>query len=148
MHVTTGPRGGKYYVKNKRKIYIKSKKSTVKRKTKLRLKSGKRAGCSNVGKYKNVPNNLFCGPAGGACSRTFPVNSRARAISAKSYARKAPNPEGIRRCVDRIAKQKGWIDPKTGRIRRSASVKKRYPKRKTAKKKSSRRKKATGKRLY
>nr|QBK85990.1 MAG: 2-cysteine adaptor domain protein [Marseillevirus LCMAC101] len=120
MYIKTGPRGGKYYTKNGRKVYVKSsKRKSGKRKTKPRLKSGKRAGGSNVGKYKGVPKNLFCGPAGGAPAGSYPVNTRARAISAKSYARHSPNPAGIRRCVDRIARQKGWINPKTGRIKRS-----------------------------
>lgn len=73
-------------------------------------------GCSNQGKYKNVPKNLFCGPEGGACPGTYPVNTRGRAIAALSYARHAPNPEGIRACARRIAKAKGWL--KDDKIRR------------------------------
>ena len=119
--IKTGPRGGKYYTKNGRKVYVKSKtktpvssrKSKSKhsksgKKTKPRLKSGKAAGCSNAGKYKNVPKNLFCGPAGGACPGTFPCDSRLRCRSALSYARHAPDPEGIRRCIRRISRQKGF----------------------------------------
>jgi len=53
-------------------------------------------GGSNVGKYKKGP---FCGPAGGAPQGSYPVNTRARAISAIAYARHAPNPSGIRKCV-------------------------------------------------
>ena len=60
-----------------------------------------RKGCSNKGKYKDVPSDLFCGPEGGSCPGTFPVNTTARARAALAYARYAPNPEGIRRCVKR-----------------------------------------------
>lgn len=137
--IKSGPRGGKYYVKNGRKVYVhrstragkkSSKKKSTKRKSpkrktvKRRLKSGKQAGGSNVGRYKGVPKNLFCGPAGGAPVGSYPVNTRARAIAAKSYAHRAPNPAGIKRCANRIAKQKGWIDPKTGKIKRKSTKKK------------------------
>ncbi len=84
---------------------------------KKRSPSGSKSrGCSNQGKYPNVPKNLFCGPAGGACEGTFPVNTRKRAIAARAYSGNAPNPKGIRDCVDRIAKQKGWM--KNGVIKR------------------------------
>ena len=56
-------------------------------------------GGSNVGKYKGV--KKFCGPSGEAPSGSFPVNTRKRAIAALSYARNAPNPAGIRKCVCR-----------------------------------------------
>lgn len=55
-------------------------------------------GGSNVGKYKKGP---FCGPAGGAPKGSFPVNTRKRAVAALAYARNAPNPSGIKRCVCR-----------------------------------------------
>lgn len=58
----------------------------------------KKPGGSNVGKYKKGP---FCGPAGGAPKGSYPVNTRKRAISAIAYARHAPNPSGIKRCVCR-----------------------------------------------
>jgi hypothetical protein len=58
----------------------------------------KKAGGSNAGKYKSGP---FCGPSGGAPKGTYPVNTKARAIAALSYARHAPNPAGIRKCVCR-----------------------------------------------
>lgn len=83
----------------------------------------KRRGCSNQGKYPNVPADLFCGPAGGACQGTYPVNTPGRAIAAMSYARHAPNPEGIRACARKVAKQKGWMDPQTGKIRRGGRTK-------------------------
>jgi hypothetical protein len=53
-------------------------------------------GGSNVGKYKTGP---FCGPAGGAPKGSYPVNTKKRASAALSYARHAPNPDGIRKCV-------------------------------------------------
>lgn len=58
----------------------------------------KKAGGSNVGKYKKGP---FCGPSGGAPAGSYPVNTRARAIAAIAYARHAPNPSGIKKCVCR-----------------------------------------------
>jgi hypothetical protein len=80
---------------------------TVSSTTKL-LKSGKKQGCSNAGKYPNVPAHLFCGAEGGSCFNTYPVNNPGRARAALSYARFAPNPQGIRNCVNRIKKEKGW----------------------------------------
>jgi hypothetical protein len=53
-------------------------------------------GGSNVRKYKTGP---FCGPAGGAPKGSYPVNTKKRASAALSYARHAPNPDGIRKCV-------------------------------------------------
>ena len=58
----------------------------------------KKPGGSNAGKYKKGP---FCGPSGGAPKGTYPVNTRKRAISAIAYARNAPNPTGIKKCVCR-----------------------------------------------
>lgn len=55
-------------------------------------------GGSNVGKYKKGP---FCGPAGGAPKGSYPVNTKKRAKAALAYARHAPNPSGIRKCVCR-----------------------------------------------
>lgn len=70
-------------------------------------------------KYKNIPKNEFCGKYGGEkCEYTYPVNTPKRAIAAMSYARHAPNPEGIRRCVRHHSEKKGWIDPDTNMIRR------------------------------
>lgn len=73
------------------------------------LKSGKKRGCSNQGKYKNVPSDLFCGPEGGSCPGTYPVNTPGRARAAMAYARHAPNPEGIKKCAIRVAKQRGYF---------------------------------------
>ena len=53
-----------------------------------------RRGSSNAGEYTDVDKDEFCGPAGGAAPGTYPVNTRKRAIAAKSYARNAPNPAG------------------------------------------------------
>lgn len=61
----------------------------------------KKPGGSNVGKYKSVKKGSFCGPSGGAPSGSFPVNSVKRARAALSYAHNAPNPSGIRACVNR-----------------------------------------------
>ena len=92
------------------------------------------SGCSNRGKYKDVPNSMFCGPEGGACPGTYPVNTPKRARAALSYARHAPNPEGIRRCTYRKANQQGWVDPTTGKLKMNGrSPKKSSPKRKDAK---------------
>lgn len=74
-------------------------------------------GCSNQGKYSSVPKSKFCGKEGGACEFTYPVNTPERARAALAYARHAPLPAGIRRCAMRIAKEEGWIDPKTGKLR-------------------------------
>lgn len=84
-------------------------------KTSRRSKSRSRArGSSNAGTYKNV--RTFCGPAGGAAKGSYPVNSPGRARAALSYARYAPNPEGIKRCVRKQAAKNGWIGSK-GRIK-------------------------------
>lgn len=82
----------------------------------LQLKNASRAsppglttrGCSNIGKYPNVPKHLFCGPEGGSCPGTYPANTKGRARAALAYSRYAPNPEGIKSCVRRIKKEKGW----------------------------------------
>lgn len=72
--------------------------------------SSKSRGCSNQGKYRDVPEGMFCGRAGGSCDQTYPVNTPGRARAALSYARHAPNPQGIRNCAHRIARQQGWED--------------------------------------
>lgn len=61
----------------------------------------KKAGGSNVGKYKNVKKGSFCGPSGGAPAGSFPVNTKKRARAALAYARNAPKPSGIKACVKR-----------------------------------------------
>lgn len=71
----------------------------VPRGTQSKLKN--KPGGSNVGEYKNIAKKSFCGPSGGAPKGSYPVNTRKRAIAAKSYSRNAPNPAGIKDCVDR-----------------------------------------------
>lgn len=67
-------------------------------------------GGSNKGKYK-PSEGPFCGPSGGAPKGTYPVGTRKRARAAISYARHAPNPGGIKKCVCRH-----WPDlPSCGR---------------------------------
>ena len=92
---------------------IKGSKTTALRKSlaKQGLKLGqvkKMKGCGSVGKYKpgEAP---FCGPAGGACDLSFPVNTKKRAINAVVRSVNAPNPEGIRKCATDYAVKKGWI---------------------------------------
>lgn len=89
-----------------RDLVIASPESLSKRSPKKSPKKSK--GCSNAEKYKNVPEDLFCGPEGGSCPGTFPVNTKRRSKAALAYARHAPNPEGIRQCVRRISAKKGW----------------------------------------
>ena len=62
----------------------------------------------NEGKYKNLPENVFCGPEGNAGPGTFPVNSQKRCRAALAYSKRAPNPNGIVRCAIRKAKQHHW----------------------------------------
>ena len=65
-------------------------------------------GSSSAGDYSDVDKDDFCGPAGGAAPGTYPVDSEKRARAALSYAHNAPDPEGIKRCVYRKAKEHGW----------------------------------------
>lgn len=78
----------------------------------------KKRGCSNVGKYRNVPEGMFCGPAGGACPGTYPVDTPGRVIAAMAYARHAPNPAGIKACARRAAQTQGWYSPTTKKVMR------------------------------
>lgn len=55
-------------------------------------------GGSNAGEYKTGP---FCGPSGKAPKGTYPVNTLKRAKAALAYARNAPDPAGIKKCVCR-----------------------------------------------
>lgn len=59
----------------------------------------KRAGGSNVGKYKKVPSKEFAGKAGGAPAGSYPINTPKRAKAALAYAHNAPNPAGIKAAV-------------------------------------------------
>lgn len=69
-------------------------------------KLSKKPGSSNIGKYKNVAKGEFCGPSGGAAPGTYPVNTKKRRTAALAYARKAPNPAGIKKCVKKHSKKK------------------------------------------
>lgn len=60
------------------------------------------------GNKKYLKNSDFCGPAGGAGPTKFPVNTEKRCRAALSYARTAPNPNGIVRCALSKAKKMGW----------------------------------------
>ena len=60
------------------------------------------------GNKKYLKDSDFCGPAGGAGSTKFPVNTEKRCRAALSYARTAPNPNGIVRCALKKAKKMGW----------------------------------------
>ena len=76
-------------------------------------------GGSNAGDYPNVDKSDFCGPAGGAPEGSYPVNSEKRARAALSYAHNAPDPEGIKRCVYKKAKEHGWFDEEDEEFRYS-----------------------------
>jgi hypothetical protein len=84
---------------------MKSKKVTVAKGIKIPKKKEvqikKKAGSSNVGKYKDVKSSEFAGAAGGSSKYSYPINTRKRAKAALSYARNAPNPSGIRKAVHR-----------------------------------------------
>ena len=62
-------------------------------------KMKKKAGGSNVGKYKSVSTKEMAGPAGGAPKGSFPINTKKRAKAALAYAHNAPKPAGIRAAV-------------------------------------------------
>ena len=68
-------------------------------------------------KYAHIPEKDFVGKYGGAYKCSYPVDTRAHAIAALSYARHAPYPEGIRRAVYKRAKKMGWLRP-DGTIKR------------------------------
>ncbi len=57
----------------------------------------KKAGGSNVGKYKGVKS--FAGPSGGSPKGSYPINTQARGKSALKLAHNAPNPSGIKSAV-------------------------------------------------
>ncbi len=99
--------------KKRKPVAPRAKKSTrVKIGKGMSLKRGqekklsKRKGSSNIGEYKKVSKKDFCGPSGGAAPGTYPVNTKKRCRAALSYARNAPNPEGIKACVKRKCKGK------------------------------------------
>ena len=61
----------------------------------------KRAGGSDVGKYKNTPKGDFVGTDGGAPRGSYPDNTKKRAKAALRYAHYAPDPAGIREAIFR-----------------------------------------------
>lgn len=64
-------------------------------------------GSSNSGKYSEA-DRVFCGPASGSAFNTYPVTNPGRARAAKSYARHAPNEQGIRDCVEFVEARNKW----------------------------------------
>jgi len=96
--IRTGPNGGKYIIKNGKKRYVPHNFLGEKKQ-----KQHSRDGISNVSKYKKekVPKSKFCGPTGGAAKGSYPVNTKKRCSAALSYARFAPDPCGIARCVNK-----------------------------------------------
>jgi hypothetical protein len=65
----------------------------------LQKAARKKAGGSNVGKYKEVKKGDFAGPSGGAPAGSFPINTKKRAKSALKLAHNAPRPGGIKAAV-------------------------------------------------
>lgn len=59
----------------------------------------KKAGGSNVGRYKGVKASEMAGTAGGSPPGSFPINTMERARNALQRAHNAPNPEGIKEKV-------------------------------------------------
>lgn len=82
----------------KKKITI-AKGIKVKRGTEEKMRS--KEGSSSAGKYKTVKAKDFAGAAGGADKYSFPINTKARARNALARAHFAPDPEGIRRKVEK-----------------------------------------------
>ncbi len=82
----------------KKKVTI-AKGKTIPRSSFTKLE--KKPGGSNVGKYKSVSKKSFCGPAGSSPMGSYPVNSKKRAKSALALAHNAPNPSGIKKCVEK-----------------------------------------------
>ena len=82
-------------------------------------------------KYKRVKKTQFCGKAGGRGARSYPVNTRKRCIAALSYARYAPKPCGIAKCVRKKCKKYN--------VGKSSKLMKRCTKRKTKRRKTIRR---------
>jgi hypothetical protein len=59
-------------------------------------------------KYKSIDQNDFCGEICHYKPKSFPVNTEKRCRAALSYARYATDPECIRRCALKKAKENGW----------------------------------------
>ena len=69
-------------------------------------------GGSNVGQDRETSGadeGPFCGPAGGSPEGSYPVTNKGQWRAAKSYARHAPKPAGVKACADRVAKKRGWL---------------------------------------
>lgn len=60
------------------------------------------------GKYKDLNEEDFCGPAGDVGVGNYPVNTLTRCRSALSNAKNARNPEGIVKCAVKKALKNGW----------------------------------------
>jgi hypothetical protein len=72
----------------------------------------KRPGGSNVDRNRKTSKagqGPFVGPSGGAPAGSYPVTNRKQWAAAKSYARHAPNPAGIKAAADRVARKRGWL---------------------------------------
>lgn len=115
----------------KKKVSSQTKiKSKVAREDKGELSKIRRMpGCGSYGKYEDLPEEDFCGPEGGACPGTYPVNTPARYRACLSYARNLNQPDqsqsGLVKCCVRKAKEKGFIrSPK--QIKRANDTLKRY----------------------
>ena len=78
----------------KRKDVAIFKGKRVKRGVEAKMK--KKAGGSNVGKYKDVSQSEMAGTSGGAPKGSYPIDTLKRAKAALSYAHNAPNPAAIR----------------------------------------------------
>lgn len=89
----------------------------------------KMPGCGSYGKYEDLPEEDFCGPEGGACPGTYPVNTPGRYRSCLSYARNLDKPDqsqrGLVKCCVRKAKEKGFIRSPQ-QIKRANATLKRY----------------------
>ena len=60
------------------------------------------------GKHAGLSQDVFCGPPCGYKPRSFPVSTEKECRAALSYARYASNPECIRRCALKKAKEHEW----------------------------------------
>lgn len=59
----------------------------------------KKAGGSNVGRYKGVKASEMAGTAGGAPKGSYPIETIEHARAALKLAHNAPDPEGIKKKV-------------------------------------------------
>lgn len=75
-----------------------------------RLETGINKGSSYEKKaYRSLSPKVFCGSAGGASPRSYPVDTGKHCKAALSYARYAPNPEGIRQCaLEKAREHPNW----------------------------------------